>query len=55
LDKKQGGPQSRSGHSGKEKNSQPLQGQEPPLIQPVAQLYTVELSGLLTWRYIYFN
>jgi hypothetical protein len=42
-----GGAQSRSGHSGEEKNSQPLQGLEPPIIQPVAQRYTTQLSRLL--------
>jgi hypothetical protein len=31
-----GGPQSRSGKGGEEKNSQPLPGLEPPIIQPVA-------------------
>jgi len=35
-----GGPQSRSGCSSEEKNSQPLTGLEPPIIQPVAQRYT---------------
>jgi hypothetical protein len=34
------GPQSRSGHGGVEKNSQPLPGIEPQIIQPVAQRYT---------------
>jgi len=46
LDRRLGGPQSRSGHGGEEKNSQPLPGLEPPIIQPVAQNYT-ELSRLL--------
>jgi hypothetical protein len=36
LDRRLGGPQSRSGRSGEEKNSQPLPGLEPPVIQPVA-------------------
>jgi hypothetical protein len=41
------GPQSRSGRSGgEEKNSQPLPGLEPPIIQPVAQHYTTELTRL---------
>jgi hypothetical protein len=40
LNRRLGGPQSRSGHSGKEKNSQPLPGLEPPIIQ----WYTTELS-----------
>jgi hypothetical protein len=41
-----GGPQNRSGRGGEEKNSQPLPGLEPPIIQPVAQRYTTELSQL---------
>jgi hypothetical protein len=41
------GPQSRSGRGGEERNSQPLLGLEPPIIQPVAQRYTTELSRLL--------
>jgi hypothetical protein len=35
LDRRLGGPQSRSGHDGEEKYSQPLPGLEPPIIQPV--------------------
>jgi hypothetical protein len=41
LARKMGGPQSRSGRGGEEKNS--LGGLEPPIIQPVAQGYTTEL------------
>jgi len=41
------GPQSRSGHGGEEKNSQSLMGLEPPIIQPVVQRHTTELSRLL--------
>jgi hypothetical protein len=37
-----GWAQSRSGR-GDKKNSQPLPGLDPPIIQPVAQRYTVEL------------
>jgi hypothetical protein len=37
-------PQSRSGRGGEEKNSQPLSGPEPSIIQPLAQRYTTELS-----------
>jgi hypothetical protein len=33
LDRRLGDPQSRSGHGGEEKNSQPLPGLEPPIIQ----------------------
>jgi hypothetical protein len=39
--------QSWSGRGGEEKNSQPLPGLEPPIIQPVAQRYTTELSRRL--------
>jgi hypothetical protein len=42
-----GGLQSRSGSGGEEKNSQPLLGLEPPIIQPVAQRYITELYRLL--------
>jgi hypothetical protein len=42
-----GGLQSQSGSGGDEKNSQPLPGLEPPIIQPVAQRYTAELSRFL--------
>jgi hypothetical protein len=44
LDRSLGGPQSQSGHSGEKKNSQPLPGLEPLIIQPIAQCYTTELS-----------
>jgi hypothetical protein len=37
TDRRLGGPQSQSECSGEEKNSQPLTGLEPPIIQPVAQ------------------
>jgi hypothetical protein len=47
LDRRLGGPQSRSGCCGEEKNSQPLLGLEPLIIQPVAQRYTPELSRLI--------
>jgi hypothetical protein len=40
LDRRLGRLQSRSGHSDEEKNSHPLPGLEPPIIQPVAQRYT---------------
>jgi hypothetical protein len=36
-DRRLGGPQSRSGRRGEEKNFQPLPGLEPPIFQPVAQ------------------
>jgi hypothetical protein len=47
LDRKLGEPQSQSGRSGEEKNSQSLPGLKPPIIQPVAQCYTTEPSQLL--------
>jgi hypothetical protein len=43
-----GGPQSQSGRGDEDKNSQPLPGLEPVIIQPVAQRYNTELSRLLT-------
>jgi hypothetical protein len=46
LDRRLGGLQSRSEHGGKEKYSNLLPGFEPPIIQPVAQRYTIELSWL---------
>jgi hypothetical protein len=48
LNTRLGGPQSRSGHGSEEKNSHPLPGLEPPIIQPVAHRYTSDLSRLLT-------
>jgi hypothetical protein len=47
LDRRLGGPQSRSGCGGEEKNSQPLPGHEPPIIQLVARRYTTELSMMM--------
>jgi hypothetical protein len=44
LDRRLGGPQSRSGRGGEEKNSQRLPELEPSIIQPVEQRYTAELS-----------
>jgi hypothetical protein len=46
LDRRLCGRQSRSGRGGEEKNSQTLPSLEPPIIQPVAQRYTTELSRL---------
>jgi hypothetical protein len=48
LDRRLGGPQSWSGRVGEEKNSQLLPGLEPPIIQPVVQRCTNELSRFLT-------
>jgi hypothetical protein len=47
LDRRLGEPQSWSGRSGEERNFKPLPGLEPPIIQPVAQRYTTELSHKL--------
>jgi hypothetical protein len=44
LDRRLGGPQSRSGRGAEEKNPQPLPGLEPPIIHPVDQRYSTELS-----------
>jgi hypothetical protein len=40
LDRRLGGPQSRYGRGGEEKNPQFLPGLKPPIIQPIAQRYT---------------
>jgi hypothetical protein len=48
LDRRLGEPQSRSGRGGEEENSQPVW-LEPPIIQPVAQRRTTELSHLPFW------
>jgi hypothetical protein len=50
-----GRPQSRYGRGGEEKNSPPLPGLEPPIIQPVAQRYTTELSLLHTDEKVSLN
>jgi hypothetical protein len=47
LDRRLGGPQSWSGCSGEEKDSQLLLGFKLLIIQPVAQHCTTELLGLL--------
>jgi hypothetical protein len=46
LDRRLGGPESWSIRGGEENNSQPLPGLETPIIQPIAQRYTAELSRL---------
>jgi hypothetical protein len=48
LDRRLGGPQSRSGHGGEEKNSQPLSALEPLIIQPIAQLCTIAERNIVT-------
>jgi hypothetical protein len=52
LDRRLGGPQSQSERGSEEKNSQPLPALEPPIIQPVAQRYTTELSRFLLLKWI---
>jgi hypothetical protein len=47
LDRRLGGPQCRSGHGSEAKNSQPMSELKLPIIQPVAQRSTTELSRLL--------
>jgi hypothetical protein len=47
IGRRLGGPQSRSGCGGEEKNSQPVPGFESPIIQPLAQRCTTELFRLL--------
>jgi hypothetical protein len=46
LDRRLGGHQSPSGRGDEEKNSHPLPGLETPIIQPVAQRYTTDISRL---------
>jgi hypothetical protein len=46
LDGRLGKPQSQCGHSGEEKNSQPLPGLKLLIIQPITQHYTTELFQL---------
>jgi hypothetical protein len=46
LDRRLGGPHSRSECGGEEKNSQHLVGFEPPIIQPVAQRCTTRIFTL---------
>jgi hypothetical protein len=52
VDRRLRGPQSWSGHTGEEKNSQPLTGLGIPIIQPVAQHYIAELSRLLLFSVV---
>jgi hypothetical protein len=47
LDRRLDGPQSQFERGDEEKNSQPLAGLEPPIVQPVVQCCTTELSRLL--------
>jgi hypothetical protein len=50
LDRRLGGPQSRSGHGGVKKHSQSLPGLKSPIIHTVAHRYTAELYQLLQRR-----
>jgi hypothetical protein len=43
MERKMGEPHSQSGR-GEEKNSKPLPGLKPLIIQPITQHYTIELS-----------
>jgi hypothetical protein len=45
-----GGPQNRSGRGGEVKNSQLLQGLEPPIIQPVTSAITLNYPGSLYYQ-----
>jgi hypothetical protein len=54
LDRRLGGPQSRSGRGGEEKNSQPLSVLEPPIIQPVSQRYTDRTITLYLLLFVIF-
>jgi hypothetical protein len=47
LDRRLGGPQSRSERGGEKENSQPLPRLEPTIIQPVAQRSTTDLTRLV--------
>jgi hypothetical protein len=49
LDRRLGVSQSRSECGGKEKNSQPLPGLEPPIMQSVTQRHNIELSRFLSY------
>jgi hypothetical protein len=46
LDRRLCGPQNRTGRGGEDKNSQSLPELEPPIIKPVARVYTTKLSRL---------
>jgi hypothetical protein len=53
LDRRQGGPQSRSGRGVEKKIFQLLPGLEPPIIPSVAQRYITELSDYYYYYYYY--
>jgi hypothetical protein len=48
FDRRLSGPQNRSGRGSGDKTFQSLSGLEPPIIQPVAQRYSTELSRLVS-------
>jgi hypothetical protein len=52
LDRRLGGSQTRYDRGGEKKIFQLLPGLEPPIMQPVAQGYTAELSQLLDKEFI---
>jgi hypothetical protein len=54
-DSRLGGTQSRSGSGDEEKNSQPRQDSNPPIIQLVADRYTTELTQILCMREAYLK
>jgi hypothetical protein len=47
LDRRLHGPQSQFGCGGEEKNSQPLPGLKPLIIQPITQHYTTQMHKKL--------
>jgi hypothetical protein len=53
LHRRLGGPQSRSGRGGEEKNSQLPPGLESPIIRPAGQRHTTELTRLLYVAFYY--
>jgi hypothetical protein len=55
LDRRLGGPQSQSEHDGEEKNTHPLLGFKPHIIQPIAQCYATEISQLMSIHIILLN
>jgi hypothetical protein len=55
LDRRLDVSQNRSGRGCEEKNSQPLLGLKPSILQPIGQSYTTELSRLLLSSYIVYR
>jgi hypothetical protein len=55
LDRKLGGPQSRSGHGGEEKNSQPTSCLKFRIVQSLDQRCTTELSRLIFFYSVLVN